>query len=80
MAGGTVALYQALYAWTAPCNRHVVCPSGALLATRTSTATSALDGTVTFSPATMPGVATNLAALAVSGNTATVSVAIEQHP
>ncbi len=80
MAGGTVALSQALYAWTPPCAPHTVCTQGAQLVTQTAIATSALDGTVTFTPVTLPGVATNLLGLASSGNTATVSVAIEQHP
>jgi len=80
MAGGTVALYQALYAWTPPCSAHTVCPQGALLATQTGIATSGIDGTVTFTPASLPGVATRLYALAASGNTATVSIAVEQHP
>lgn len=80
MAGGTVSLYQALYAWTNPCSAHTVCAQGALLATQASTATSAVDGTVTFVPASLNGVATNLQGLAASGNTATVNVGIEQHP
>ncbi|MDE3148921.1 MAG: hypothetical protein KGL37_05575 [Acidobacteriota bacterium] len=80
MAGGTVALYQALYAWTPPCAPHAVCTQGELLATQTATATSALDGTVSFAPATLPGVATNLLGLAASGNTAAVNIAVEQHP
>ena len=80
MAGGTVALYQALYAWSPPCSPHTVCEQGALLATQAATATSAVDGSVTFTPASLPGVATNLLGLAASGNTATVNIAIEQHP
>jgi hypothetical protein len=58
----------------------VVCTPGALLATEASTATSAVDGSVTFAPASLPGVATNLMGLAASGNTSTVNVSIEQHP
>ncbi len=80
MAGGTVSLYQTLYAWAPPCPPHGRCAQAQLLATQTATATSALDGTVTFSPASLPGVATNLAAMATSGNTASVLIAIEQHP
>jgi hypothetical protein len=80
MAGGTVALYQALYAWTPPCAPPVVCAQGTLLATQSATATSAVDGTVTFAAASLPGVATNLSGLAASGNTATVNIAIEQRP
>jgi hypothetical protein len=80
MAGGMVSLYQALYAWSPPCAAHQTCTPGNLLATQTATATSALDGTVTFTPATLPGVATNLLALAGSGNSATLDIAIEQHP
>ena len=80
MAGGSVALYQALYAWAPPCAAHGVCAQANLLATQSATATSALDGTVAFTPASLPGVATNLLGLAASGNTATVSIAVEQHP
>jgi len=80
MAGGTVALFQALYAWAPPCAAHTVCAPGNLLATQTATATSALDGSVAFTPAALPGVATSLVALAASGNSATLDIAIEQHP
>jgi hypothetical protein len=80
MAGGTVALYQALYAFAPPCEPHAVCPPGALLAAQTALATSDLSGSVTFTPATLPGVPTDLLGLAVSGNTATIPIAIEQHP
>ncbi len=80
MAAGSVTLYQALYAWAPPCGPHSACPPSTLLATQTATATSALDGTVTFTPATLPGVPTSLLALATSGNTSTIPIAIEQHP
>jgi hypothetical protein len=80
MAGGTVALYQALYAWAPPCAPHNVCQQGTLLATQSATVTSAIDGSVSFSPITVPGAATALQAIAVSGNSATVPIAIEQHP
>ncbi len=80
MAGGSVALYQALYAWAPPCGAHQVCPPSNLLATQVSTTTSAIDGTVTFTPAALPGIPTTLQALAATGNTASVSIVIEQHP
>jgi hypothetical protein len=80
MAGGTVALYQALYAWSPPCAPPVVCALGVLLATQSATAISAVDGTVIFAAASLSGVATNLIGLAASGNTATVNIAIEEHP
>jgi hypothetical protein len=80
MAAGTVSLYQALYAWTPPCNPHVVCPAGVLLSTQSAMATSNIDGLVTFTPTTMPGVATNLEAIAVTGNTAVLPIEIERHP
>lgn len=60
MAGGTVSLYEALYAWSPPRTPHMVCPPGVLLGTQFATATSTIDGMVTFSPLTMPGVDTNL--------------------
>jgi len=80
MAGGTVSLYQTLYAWTQPCAAHTVCTTGALLAAQASVATSALDGTVSFAPVSMPGAATDLYALAASGNTASISATVERHP
>jgi hypothetical protein len=80
MAGGTVALYQALYAWSPPCAAHAVCTPGTLLATEAGTATSAVDGTVAFIPASLSGVATNMAGLAASGSSAAVPITISQHP
>ena len=80
MAGGTVTLYQALYAWAPPCPAHGRCAQTALLATQTATATSALDGTVTFNPGSIPGVATNTVGLAVTGNAGSLNIVVEQHP
>ena len=80
MAGGTVTLYQALYAWAPACPVHGQCDQAELLATQAATASSAIDGTVNFSPASLSAVATNLLGLAVTGNTGSVSIAVEQHP
>jgi hypothetical protein len=80
MAGGSVALYQALYAWAPSCAPHAICPPSNLLASQEATATSAIDGNVAFTPASLPGVATSLLGLAASGNTSTVKLSIEQHP
>jgi hypothetical protein len=80
MAGGSVNLYQALYAWAPPCASHGVCPPAPLLANQAATAISVIDGTVAFTPVSLPGVATNVQAVAASGNTSTVNITIEQHP
>lgn len=80
MAGGTVTLYQSLYAWAPPCPRPGRCDSSELLATQASTANSAIDGTVVFAPASLPGVPTNVIGLAATGNSSTLTVSIEQHP
>ena len=80
MAGGAVTLDEALYAWTPPCPPHGRCDQAELLASQVATATSALDGTVTFTPVSISGVATNLLAQAVTGNTGSVSITVEQHP
>jgi len=80
MAGGIVTLYQSLYAWAAPCPAHGRCAQAELLATQAATATSALDGTVIFAPASLPGVATTMIGLAVTGNNGNVNVVVEQHP
>ncbi len=80
MAGGTVTFYQAIYAWSPPCPPRGRCPQSQLLATQTSTVTSALDGSVSFIPASIPGVSTHLTGMAVTGNAGSLSVGIEQHP
>ncbi|MDR3739213.1 MAG: hypothetical protein P4L40_09350 [Terracidiphilus sp.] len=80
MAGGTVTLYQALYAWVPPCTARGRCAASQLLASQTATATSALDGTVIFTPASLSGVATNLTSEAATGNSSTLAISIEQHP
>jgi hypothetical protein len=80
MAGGLVTLYQSLYAWAPPCPPHGRCAQSQLLARQTATAISALDGTVSFTPASLPGMATRLAGLASSGDASTVNITIEQHP
>ena len=80
MAGGTVAFYQSLYAWSPPCAAHAVCAQGSLLSTQASTAASAVDGSVSFTPISLPGVATSLLGVATSGNSTMVPISIEQHP
>ena len=70
MAGGTVTLYQALYAWAPPCAPHGRCQQAPLLASQTSVASSAVDGTVTFAPVSIPGVPTDLIGLAATGTPA----------
>ena len=80
MVGGTVTVSQALYAWAPPCPKHGRCAQAPLLATQSTTATSAMDGSVTLTPLTVPGVATNLAGLAVTGNSGSLKFTAEQHP
>jgi len=80
MAGGTVNLYQAIYTWAPPCPPHGRCAAAQLLASQTSTGISALDGTVVFTPISVPGVASNLTGLAATGNSNTLAIVIERHP
>jgi hypothetical protein len=80
MVGGTVTVNQALYAWTPPCPLHGRCAQAQLLSTQATTLTSALDGSVTLIPLTLPGVATNLVGLAATGNAGSLTFSIEQHP
>lgn len=80
MAAGVVTLYQSLYAWAPPCSAHGRCAQAELLATQTATAVSGLDGTVTFTPASLAGTATDLVGLAVTGDSSTSSVFVEQYP
>ncbi len=80
MAGASVTLYQSLYAWAPPCPARGRCVQPEFLGAQTAVATSALDGTVSFTPASLPGVATNMLGVAATGNASTLAIAIEQHP
>ena len=80
MAGGTVSVSQALYAWTPPCNDQGRCPQAQLLARQSTTATSALDGSLSITPLALPGVPTRLVGLASTGNAASISFTVEQQP
>ena len=70
MAGATVTLAQAVYAWAPPCPPHGRCAQAQLLANQTATAVSGIDGTVTFSPASLSGTAINVAGIAATGTPA----------
>ncbi len=80
MAGATVTVSQALYAWAPPCPTHGRCAQAQLLATKSTTLTSALDGSVTLTPLSQSPMATTLQGLAATGNAATLKFSIEQHP
>jgi hypothetical protein len=80
MAGGTVTFSQAVYAWTPACPPHGRCSAAELVATQTATATSALDGTVVVTPASVPGLPVKVIGLAATGNTSALSLSIEMHP
>jgi hypothetical protein len=80
MAGATVTLYQSLYAWSPLCPARGRCIQPQLLGAQTAIATSALDGTVSFTPASVPGVSTRVVGVAATGNASTLGIAIEQHP
>ncbi|MFP5235202.1 MAG: IPT/TIG domain-containing protein [Acidobacteriota bacterium] len=80
MAGAIVTLHQAVYAWAPPCPPHGRCAQAELLSSQTAVATSGVDGTVAFAPALLPGVATNVLAVATTGDDGVVNIAIEQHP
>jgi hypothetical protein len=80
MAGATVTLAQAVYAWAPPCPPHGRCAQAELLANQTATAVSGIDGAVTFAPASLHGTTVNIAGIAATGDTSTTGVAIEVHP
>lgn len=80
MAGGTVTVHEALYAWTPACPRHGRCAQAQLLATQSLTLISGLDGSVTFAPLTKAGQATSLQGLAVTGNAGSLTFSVEEHP
>jgi hypothetical protein len=80
MAGASVILAQAVYAWAPPCPPHGRCAQAELLANQTATSVSAIDGTVTFAPASLASTAVNIIGIAATGDTSTAGVVIEIHP
>ncbi|HUB29031.1 MAG TPA: IPT/TIG domain-containing protein [Terracidiphilus sp.] len=80
LAGGTVTLFQAVYAWTPPCPPHGRCSTAELLAIQTAASTSAIDGSVLFTPASLPGLPVQVIGVAATGNASALSVSVEEHP
>ena len=80
LVAATVTVSQSLYAWTPACPPHGRCAQPQLLSTQSLTLTAGLDGTVTFTPLSKPGVATNLTGLAATGNSSSLNFAVERHP
>ena len=80
MAGATVTVNQALYAWAPACPSHGRCAQAQLLAAQATTVVSGLDGSITITPLTLPGIPTNLQGIATTGNAGSLTFTIEQHP
>ncbi|HEY0794861.1 MAG TPA: IPT/TIG domain-containing protein [Acidisarcina sp.] len=80
MAGGTVGFYETLRGWQPPCPLHGRCPAAPVLATQMVQATSGADGLVSLTPLSLPGTATMLDVVAVTGGNTTLDFQIEQHP
>jgi hypothetical protein len=80
MAGATVGFYATLRQWKPPCHPPGACPTAAVIATQTVQAVSDSVGMVTFAPITEATIPTQLAALATTGNSATMAISIERHP
>ena len=80
MAGGTVTVAQALWAWVPPCQPHGRCAQPQLLQKQLATYTAGLDGTVTITPLGLANTATMLQGLAATGNAGSLSFTVETHP
>lgn len=80
MAGATVTVTQALYAWAPRCPARGRCVQSPLIATQSSSATSALDGSVTITPLTQSGMTTRLLGIAATGNSGSLLFTVEEHP
>ena len=80
MAGGLVNFYETLRQWTPPCAGQGSCPAGPVLAQQTVQAISAADGSVTLTPLNDGGVATQLQVLAVTGDSATLTISVDRQP
>lgn len=80
LAGAQVSLYESLYAWQSEYPTHGVCAAAELLAQQAASGTTAVDGSIAFTPASLSGTATNLHGVASAGNSASVNISIEQHP
>jgi hypothetical protein len=80
MAGGVVTFYETLRQWTPPCSGEGTCPVAPVLQRQTVEVLSSAAGLVSLTPLTDGIVPTQLEVLAVVGDTATLTIAIERHP
>ena len=80
MAGGMVTFYETLKQWTPACPAHGRCPAAVTLSTDAVQVVSGSDGLATLIPMTDNGQPTRLEVMAVTGDQATMSFEIEQHP
>ncbi len=75
-----VSVYQTVTALDAACPTRGRCPAAPILASQATVATSALDGTVTFAPLTLPGVATQTEIALSAGTSAFATTTLTSQP
>ena len=80
LAGATVSITQALYAWAPECPVHGRCDVPPLLSIERSNLVSASDGTISVTPIISSGNATTLQGVAAIGNAGLVQFVIDTHP
>jgi hypothetical protein len=80
LAGATVNVYEALYAWQASCPSTGRCAATQKLGSQTLELTSDANGLVTMTPLTGNGQATTLLVTASTGLQSSLQFSIVQHP
>ncbi len=80
LAGAGVTIAETLYGWTEPCPGQGSCPPAPVLAQQTVQATSAIDGSVTFTPISPDGMAARLMVTASTGSASVLNFELDAHP
>jgi hypothetical protein len=80
VAAAPVNIYQTATALDAVCPARGRCPAAAVLASQATVATSALDGTVTFVPLSVPGAAAQTEIAVSAGSAAFATATLTSQP
>ncbi|WP_446745583.1 IPT/TIG domain-containing protein [Silvibacterium acidisoli] len=80
MAGAPVTFYETLEGWTPACAQYGPCPTPPVLQQQTLQGMSVADGTVSFTPLSIPGQPSRLFVTAVTGSSSSLTFELQQYP
>ena len=80
LAGAQVSLVETAWSWQPVCPTHGICAAAGMLAQQSASGSSAVDGSIRFTPLSVPDTATMVYGVASTGDSASVNLQIERKP